>query len=116
MCLKLEANSALPSAKFLTCFNHLTRANKAVKRTIIDAIDAIKPNGTSNWQEGFELAFNTFNASTKINQTTFCERAIVLFSDETGQRVDVSRGGEGRGGDGRGFEGRDGVNQASSIS
>ena len=72
-----------------TCFTHMMRAAKAVKKTLIDAIENIQPNGTSNWEDGLRLAFHTFNYSRNIRQSTFCEQAIVLFTDETGQRVDV---------------------------
>ena len=84
-----EFNKKPFPAKFLTCFTHMMRAAKAVKKTLIDAIENIQPNGTSNWEDGLRLAFHTFNYSRNIRQSTFCEQAIVLFTDETGQRVDV---------------------------
>lgn len=57
---------------------------------LIDAIKDIKPNGTSNWEAGFNAAFHTFEKSRLINQTTNCQKAVVLFTDETGQPVGVS--------------------------
>lgn len=61
-----------------------------MKKTLIEAINSIEPNGTSNWEAGFNLAFSTFKNSRMINQSANCEKAIVLFTDETGQPVDVS--------------------------
>ena len=66
------------------------RANKAVKKVMIDAINNIRPNGTSNWEKGFQRAFKTLKESHENKQTADCEKAIVLFSDETGQAVTVS--------------------------
>ena len=88
--LMISETILLISAKFLSCYCHLTRANKIVKKTLIQAINGIEPNGTSNWEAGFNLAFSTFKNSRMINQSANCEKAIVLFTDETGQPVDVS--------------------------
>ena len=74
----------------MTCYHHLTRANKIVKKKLLTAIEEINANGTSNWDDAFKVAFKTFETSRAINQTTGCEKAIVIFTDETGQPVDVS--------------------------
>ena len=49
----------------------------------------LEPAGKSNWTAALELAFETFHNSREINQSTFCEQAIVMFTDRTSQPIDV---------------------------
>lgn len=59
----------------------LQRASDSNKAKILDSIDNLRPGGATNFKSGFEMAFQTFERSDSIEQSSGCHQAILFLTD-----------------------------------
>jgi len=62
-------------------FHFLQLASDVNKANILDSIDNLLPGGSTNFRSGFELAFQTFQQSDNVEQSSGCHQAILFLTD-----------------------------------
>jgi len=58
----------------------LQRATGENKNSMLATIDSLEAAGSTNYSEGFDLAFKTFEASTLAESTSGCHQAILFLT------------------------------------
>ncbi len=61
--------------------NLIQRASDVNKSKVLKSIDNLRPGGATNFRSGFEFAFQTFQQSDSIEQSSGCHQAILFLTD-----------------------------------
>jgi hypothetical protein len=60
---------------------YMIRATAKNKAKMINEIDGLRANGGTYFKNGFDLAFDTFDASFLVDRSSGCKQAILFLSD-----------------------------------
>ncbi|KAL0963013.1 hypothetical protein UPYG_G00348400 [Umbra pygmaea] len=71
-----------------SCFKNLVQANVRNKKYLKSAVEKnIASQGTTNYKEGFELAFKQLSTTNVTEGRAFCNKIIMLFTDGGEERA-----------------------------